>query len=190
MGMDCDEGDQTLSFMHVLHFILVNCFQVFLLYFVFGALEMYHALSEIWASGLVLENYMGIIDLICSPLQPNIASRPLTFADISSTLDEGGNISTDDPSSSTTTKMANTFIPRSATSRTLMVEDMDEELTGTKTEDTEEETFRSFTGVRQRSKKNSLMIDDESFAKQRSLRRGGNVNFNESSYIMDTNLNC
>ena len=33
---------------------------------------------------------MGIIDLICSPLQPNLASRPSTFADISSTLDEGG----------------------------------------------------------------------------------------------------
>ena len=121
---------------------------------------MYHALSEIWASGLVLENYMGIIDLICSPLQPNIASRPLTFADISSTLDEGGNNSADDPSSSSITNMAKTFSTR--TSKTLMVDDMDEE----------------------------VGIDEESFARQRLLRRRSSVNFNESSYIMDTNLNC
>jgi hypothetical protein len=58
-------------------------------YFLLGCLEIYPALSNIWATGLVLQNYTGIINLICSPLLPpdkrnNGRSGPLEFADISS----------------------------------------------------------------------------------------------------------
>jgi hypothetical protein len=55
----------------------------------FGCLEIYPALSNIWATGLVLENYNGVVELICSPLFLGDKTKygrsgPLEFADISS----------------------------------------------------------------------------------------------------------
>ena len=40
-----------------------------MLYFLFGILECYRSVNQIWQSGLVLDNYHGIIDLICQPLE-------------------------------------------------------------------------------------------------------------------------
>ena len=63
---------------------MFNLFELFIVYFMFGCLEVYYALSDIWAVGLVLENYNGIIDMICLPLLPNAEGRPLTFKELSS----------------------------------------------------------------------------------------------------------
>jgi hypothetical protein len=44
-------------------------FQMTMLYFLFVILECYRSVNQIWQSGLVLDNYHGIIDLICQLLE-------------------------------------------------------------------------------------------------------------------------
>jgi hypothetical protein len=56
--------------LHLFHFIIFNLFEIFVVYFMLGCLEVYHSLSDIWAEGLVVQNYIGIIDMICLPLLP------------------------------------------------------------------------------------------------------------------------
>ena len=55
-------------------FIWFNLMQLAILYFLFGILEIYVCVNDTWHSGLVLENYKGIIDLICEPLLKKPAS--------------------------------------------------------------------------------------------------------------------
>jgi len=63
-------------------------FHIVMLYFVFGCLEFFYVLSDSWASGLVVQNYKGIIELICFPLHPSrddddcINERPIKMNDI------------------------------------------------------------------------------------------------------------
>ena len=55
-------------------FVWRNLMQLAILYFLFGILEVYVCVNDTWHSGLVLENYKGIIDLICEPLLKKPAS--------------------------------------------------------------------------------------------------------------------
>ncbi|KAL7535410.1 hypothetical protein ACHAWF_005168 [Thalassiosira exigua] len=49
-------------------YVYFNVFYALTLYFILGCLEMHHALSKVWESGLVLKNYLGVIDQVCQPL--------------------------------------------------------------------------------------------------------------------------
>jgi len=60
-------------------FIWVNLMTLAILYFLFGILEVYVCVNDTWQSGLVLQNYEGIIDLICEPL----LMKPASIADLS-----------------------------------------------------------------------------------------------------------
>ena len=60
-------------------FVWVNLMQLAILYFLFGILEVYICLNDTWQSGLVLQNYKGIIDLICEPL----LKKPASILDLS-----------------------------------------------------------------------------------------------------------
>ena len=51
------------------------------MYFLFGILECYRSVNQIWENGLVLDNYHGIIDLICQPLA--IVEAPMDVAQLS-----------------------------------------------------------------------------------------------------------
>ena len=55
-------------------FVWRNLMQLAILYFLFGILEVYVLVNDSWQSGLVLNNYKGIIDLICEPLLKKPAS--------------------------------------------------------------------------------------------------------------------
>jgi hypothetical protein len=50
--------------------IMFNAAQAVGLYFVFGAMELYRCMGDIWESGLVLKNYLGVVDKVCGPLLP------------------------------------------------------------------------------------------------------------------------
>lgn len=49
---------------------MFNAAQAVGLYFVFGAMELYRCMGDIWESGLVLKNYLGVVDKVCGPLLP------------------------------------------------------------------------------------------------------------------------
>lgn len=51
-----------------IYLVWFNLFALVILYFVFGVLEVYVSVNDTWHSGLVLQNYHGIIDMICEPL--------------------------------------------------------------------------------------------------------------------------
>ena len=51
-----------------MHFLFLNIFQIVILYFLFGIPEVYVCVNDFWHSGVVLENYQGIIELICEPI--------------------------------------------------------------------------------------------------------------------------
>mmetsp|Transcript_4622 Transcript_4622/g.10283 ORF Transcript_4622/g.10283 Transcript_4622/m.10283 type:complete len:378 (-) Transcript_4622:3008-4141(-) len=52
------------------NFAFVTAFNLVMLYFMFGCLEVYHVIcSHIWDSGLVLESYEGRIGTVCEPLK-------------------------------------------------------------------------------------------------------------------------
>jgi len=68
LPMKCDENDREATAGMWVTFLWFNIFQLIMLYFLFGILEVYVTLNDTWQSGLVLENYLGIIDMICEPL--------------------------------------------------------------------------------------------------------------------------
>ena len=63
-------------------YVYVNVFFALTLYFILGCLEMYHCLSKIWESGLVLKNYKMVVDAICSPIVSSSA-RPPNLSELS-----------------------------------------------------------------------------------------------------------
>ena len=153
----------------------------------------------------MLDNYIGIIDLICSPLQPNRASRPLTFADISSSLDEGRKMGKTDKIDQNEN--------RKSSGSTYLVDDIEENGVAIPSEGVRRQKIGSlameFNGfvakqrlpeynddvasksVRQRKIGSVVMEYNDFVSKQRLLRRKTTSGYsNEPNYIMNTNLNC
>ena len=54
----------------------------FCIFFLVYILECYRSVNQIWENGLVLDNYHGIIDLICEPLA-NTVEAPMDVAQLS-----------------------------------------------------------------------------------------------------------
>ena len=63
-------------------FVWVELMQLAILYFLFGILEVYVCVNDTWQSGLVLQNYEGILDMICEPL----LVKPASIVDLSSVV--------------------------------------------------------------------------------------------------------
>lgn len=75
----CEDGDLNANYGMWATFIWFNVFQLMMLYFLFGILELYVIFNDTWRSGLVQQNYCGIIDLIAEPL----TKRPLNVRQLS-----------------------------------------------------------------------------------------------------------
>ena len=76
LGQLCiPDKDDSPDFVFILWTLWFNLFHLTMLYFVFGILEVYRSVNQIWENGLVLDNYHGIIDLICQPLERAEAPR-------------------------------------------------------------------------------------------------------------------
>jgi len=84
----CHPGEIEPNGMDFFHLVMFFAFHVVILYFIFGCLEIFYVLSDSWASGLVVQNYKGIIELICLPLHPSrndddhVNKRPIKMDDI------------------------------------------------------------------------------------------------------------
>ena len=78
----CDSDDRPPDRMTVAWNLFFNVFHCAILYFLFGILECYRSVNQIWENGLVLDNYHGIIDLICQPLA-NTDEAPMDVAQLS-----------------------------------------------------------------------------------------------------------
>jgi hypothetical protein len=52
------------------YFILFNASQACKLYVIFGILELYRCMGDIWESGFVLKSYLSVVDMVCDPLLP------------------------------------------------------------------------------------------------------------------------
>lgn len=77
----CDSDDRSPDRMTIAWNLWFNVFHCAILYFLFGILECYRSVNQIWENGLVLDNYHGIIDLICQPLA--IVEAPRDVAQLS-----------------------------------------------------------------------------------------------------------
>jgi hypothetical protein len=74
-------------------FIVFNIFNLLVLYFVMGLLELYPALMKTWQSQLVLKNYKKIIDDICQPLNSDAQPKNLSRLKKTAIDDEYGETS-------------------------------------------------------------------------------------------------
>ena len=64
----CRETDRHARHVEIYQFVFFVLFKIIILYFVLGCLELYYVLEQSFSSGLVVQNYYGIIELICAPL--------------------------------------------------------------------------------------------------------------------------
>ena len=64
-----EETDRPPDAMEIIQLLMHFLFQIITLYYVLGSLELYHVLEQSFSSGLVVQNYYGIIELICAPLR-------------------------------------------------------------------------------------------------------------------------
>ena len=84
LGGSCALDSEAPATVTILWYLYFNLFHCALLYFLFGALECYRSVNHIWKNGLVLDNYHGIIDLICQPLMVEaIVEAPRDVAQLS-----------------------------------------------------------------------------------------------------------
>ena len=68
-----DEGE---TYCPTRFYVILNLFYASVLYFILGCLEIYHSVTKIWENGLVLRNYMTVVDLLCEPLVASPCTRP------------------------------------------------------------------------------------------------------------------
>jgi len=83
MQRACRANEIEATFGTWVWFIWFVCFQLVILYFLFGVLEVYVSVNDTWQSGLVMDNYTGIITLVCEPL----VKEPATISDLLSGAD-------------------------------------------------------------------------------------------------------